>query len=150
MEKRRRVILYGKSVIVGSVGASLRDVPGLELIALAPPLPKAKDLGALAPDAIIFDLEAAHPEAALSLLRERPGLLLVGVDPGSDELIVVSSHHRRAVAVADLLEVIGREAATAVGKGSMPAMPPEPDRARAGQGRRPMDKQKGKKGVSLR
>ena len=106
MEKRRRVILYGKSVILGSVGASLRDVPGLELIPLASPLPEAKDLSALEPDAIIFDLEAAHPDAALSLLRQRPGLLLIGVDPGSDEMVIVTSRQRRAVAVADLLRVI--------------------------------------------
>jgi hypothetical protein len=112
MEKRRRVILYGKSVIVSSVGASLRDVPGLEIIPLAPPLPEGKELEALAPDAIIFDLDAAHPDAALSLLRQRPGLVLVGVDPASDKLIVVTAHQRRAVAAADLLEVIDRETET--------------------------------------
>lgn len=112
MEKQRRIVLYGKSVIMGSVGASLRDVTGLEIIPLAPPLPEGKDLGALAPDAIIFDLEAAHPDAALSLLRQWPDLLLIGLDPASDELVIVTSRQRRAVAVADLLEVINRETET--------------------------------------
>lgn len=108
MEKRRRVILYGKSVIVGAVGASLRDAPGLEIVPLVPPVPKAVVLGALAPDAIIFDLEAAHPDAVLSLLRKRPGLLLIGVNPANDELLVLSGQQERAVAVADLLKVIRR------------------------------------------
>ena len=135
MEKRRRVILYGKSVIVGSVGASMRDVSGLEIVPLVPPLPEAKELDALAPDAIIFDLEAAHPDAALSLLRQRPGLLLIGVDPSSDELVIVSSRQRRVVAVADLLDLVDRATDQGVEKKAMLAMPPEPNRARAGQGR---------------
>lgn len=135
MEKRRRVILYGKSVIVGSVGASMRDVSGLEIVPLVPPLPEAKELDALAPDAIIFDLEAAHPDAALSLLRQRPGLLLIGVDPSSDELVIVSSRQRRVVAVADLLDLVDRATDHGVEKKAMLAMPPEPNRARAGQGR---------------
>jgi len=110
MEKRRRVILYGKSVIMGSVGASLRDAPGLETVVLDTPLATTQGLAELSPDVIIFDLEAAHPDAALSLLRERPGLLLIGVDPASDELLVLSSQQKRAVAVADLLRVIQRAA----------------------------------------
>jgi hypothetical protein len=112
MERQRRIVLYGKSVIVGSVGASLRDVPGLEIIPLALPPRDAKDLGALAPDVIIFDLDAAHPDAALSLLRQRPELLLIGVDPASDKLVVVTAREIRAVAAADLLEVIDRETET--------------------------------------
>jgi len=121
MEKRRRVILYGKSVILGSVGASLRDVPGLEVVPLAPPLPEGKELDALAPDAILFDLEAAYPDAALSLLRQRPDLLLLGVDPTSDELVIVSSRQRRAVAVADLLRVIRRDEMAGEGDAELPA-----------------------------
>jgi hypothetical protein len=112
MERQRRIVLYGKSVILGSVGASLRDVPGLDIIPLALPLRDAKDLGALAPNVIIFDLDAAHPEAALSLLRQRPELSLIGVDPAGDKLIVVTAREIRAVAVADLLKVIGREKET--------------------------------------
>lgn len=112
MEKQRRIILYGKSVIVGSVGAGLQDVPGLEIIPVALPLRDAEDLGALAPDVIIFDLDAAHPDAALSMLRQQPELLLIGVDPASDKLVVVTARERRAAAVADLLEVIDRDTET--------------------------------------
>jgi hypothetical protein len=108
MENQRRVILYGKSVILGSVGAGLQDVAGLEIVALDTPLPTTQGLAELSPDVIIFDLAAAHPEAGLLLLRERPGLLLVGVDPASDELLVLSGRQERAVAVADLLRVIHR------------------------------------------
>jgi hypothetical protein len=38
--------------------------------------------------------------------------VLVGVDPASDKLVVVTVRESRAVAVADLLEVIDRETET--------------------------------------
>ena len=55
---------------------------------------------------IAFDLSDPPSGVDVALLCERPGLLLIGVDPGSDDLVIVSSRQRRAVAVADLLEVI--------------------------------------------
>jgi hypothetical protein len=108
MAKLRRVILYGESLILGSLGASLRDRPDLEIVPLAAPLPQAQELDALAPDAILFDLEAAQPEAALQLLKTRPQLLLIGIDPASEEMLIFSGRQERAVAVADVLRVIHR------------------------------------------
>jgi hypothetical protein len=45
----------------------------------------------------------------IAILRERPGLLLIGVDPSSDELLVLSSRPHQALSVADLVEVMQRE-----------------------------------------
>jgi hypothetical protein len=42
-------------------------------------------------------------------LHEQPGLLLIGVDPSSNELLVLSSQQERAVAMEDLLRVIRRD-----------------------------------------
>ncbi|HNS51554.1 MAG TPA: hypothetical protein PKO09_10280 [Anaerolineae bacterium] len=106
MAEQRRVILYGKSLILGSVGASLRGRPDLEVVPLAPPLPEARELEALAPAAILFDLEAAQPDAALRLLKGHPRLLLIGIDPAGDEILILSGRQERAAAVADLLSVI--------------------------------------------
>lgn len=102
----RRVLLYGKSVILGAVGASLRGCPYLEVVSLAPPLPAAQELCALAPDAIIFDLEAAHPDAALSLLQGRPRLLLIGLDPATDQMLLWSGEHSRALSMQDLVQAL--------------------------------------------
>lgn len=84
---RRRVILYGRSVILGTVGASLHRYPELEIIALSPPLPGPEELGKLHPDVILFDAYRDRPDAAFSLLRDLPNLLLIGVDPDGDELL---------------------------------------------------------------
>ncbi len=117
MVKQRRVILYGESLILGSLAASLRGRPDLEIIPLAAAsLPQAQELDALAPDAILFDLEAAQPEAALQLLKTHPQLLLIGIDPASEEMLIFSGRQERAVAVADVLRVIHREEAQGRGE----------------------------------
>ncbi len=106
MEKRRRVLLYGKSVILGTVGASLRRCPQLEIVSLTPPLPTARELAALEPEVIIFDIEAAHPEPAISLLEAHPGLLLIGIDPERDRMLVLPGESRRVLTIDDLIKVI--------------------------------------------
>jgi hypothetical protein len=39
-------------------------------------------------------------------LRGQPGLLLIGVDPSSDEMLVLSSHPAQALSVVDLVKAI--------------------------------------------
>ena len=53
---------------------------------------------------MLFDLAAAPPDFSVSLLRERPGLLLVGLDPSSDHVLMLSCRRERAVTPADLLD----------------------------------------------
>ena len=106
MEKRR-VILYGNSVILGTVGASLAQCSDLDVVSLAPPLPGRQELAALSPDVIIFDLEAAHPEAALSLLQTRPRLLLIGIDAATDDMLLWWGEQAHASGTRSLVRAIG-------------------------------------------
>jgi hypothetical protein len=105
MEKRR-VILYGKSVILGTVGASLRNYPDLDAILLPPPLPDVQGLAALAPDVIIFDLQAPHPDFAISLLDACPRLILIGVDPSSDQVFLWFGKHLNVMSTQELVQTI--------------------------------------------
>jgi hypothetical protein len=45
----------------------------------------------------------------VTILRDRPGLLLIGVDPSRDELLVLSSHPQQALSMSDLVEIIHKE-----------------------------------------
>jgi hypothetical protein len=112
MTRRRRVLLYGRSVILGTIGASLEGHPHLEVTSLSSPLPAVQELAALGPDVVIFDTEAARPEPALSLLQARPNLLLIGIDPDREQLLVLSSHPCGAVTIDDLVRVIDRSSVT--------------------------------------
>ena len=104
--EKKRIILYGKSVIMGTVGASLQSYPELEVIPFGPHLAEAQDLKALDPDVILFDLQSCCPESALSLSVQRPELVLIGIDPDSDRLLVWSGKHAHALSTRDLVSVI--------------------------------------------
>lgn len=106
MEDHRRILLYGDSVILGSVGATLRTWREFEVISLSPPLPGLSDLEALGPDAILFDVEMAHPDAAFSLLETRPGLLLLGISPDGNVVRLWSARQLRELSSRDLKAVI--------------------------------------------
>ncbi len=103
---KRRVILFGGTVILGALGASLASYPELEVIALVPPLPGARKLGALAPDVILFDAGRTQPDPVFALLRKRPNLTLIGVDPEGDRITVWSCGQTSAASAEELLQVI--------------------------------------------
>ena len=105
MEKRR-VVLYGRSVILGTLRASFQRYPDLEVLSLSPPLPSAQELGALAPDVILFDMEIGRPEAAFSLLGTCPGLLLIGVDPSTNQALLWSGRQLRELSTQDLVQLM--------------------------------------------
>jgi hypothetical protein len=103
---KRRIVLYGKSVILGSVGASLRRYSDLEVIPLSSPFPTAQELGEYTPDVIIFDTQADHPYAAFPLLESSPGLLLIGIDPSNNQVRLWSEQQMRELSTQDLVKVI--------------------------------------------
>lgn len=118
MTRLHRVILYGNSVIVGTVAASLARYPDLEVVGVSPPVTAAKELAALEPDVIIFDVEAGDPEPAFALLKACPRLLLVGVSPETDQLMLWSSGKTNALSTEDLVKVISAEPPDDEGKQS--------------------------------
>ncbi len=106
MEEQRHVIVYGRTVILGTVEASLRRYPQIKIRVLSAPFPTVEELEAMIPDAILFDMAAPRPESALRLLETRPGLLLIGVDPSSTGALVLSSRPAEALSANDLVNVI--------------------------------------------
>ena len=108
-KQRQQVILYGDTLILAGVQASLNASPDLEVIVLDPALDNPADrLRDLRPTAVIFDLEslADLPLAFLqqALLQEQP--LLIGVNPSRNEILVLSGQAKQALRAADLVHVI--------------------------------------------
>lgn len=103
---RWRVVLYGNSVVLGALKASLERYAELEIIPLSSSIPRAEELGALAPDVIIFDTGSAQPAPIFNLLRELPDLLLVGVDPELADLALWTGKQNQAVSAEDLVQTI--------------------------------------------
>ena len=102
-----RVVVYGNSLVVATLGASLAACAEMELLPVDAPLDELPPrLDALAPDALLFGATAARSDLVVRLLRDRPGLILIGADPATDALLVLSGRQEQPVSAADLAQLI--------------------------------------------
>lgn len=101
-EERRRICLYGDSVILGCIGASLAGRSEFDVIRLAQPSPDGSELEAVDPDVILFDVENGHPGPAFSLLETRPDLLVLGVSPDGNVVRQWSGRQYRELTTDEL------------------------------------------------
>ena len=125
MDANSRVILYGNSMFLAGIKAELEQRTSLELITVEARYHDAAVLiDSCDPCVVLFDLATQHPAFALALLRERPGLLLIGVDPSHDELLLFSSQPVEALSISDLVEVINKEISIAAGTNNTDIRPP--------------------------
>lgn len=106
IEKRKRVILYGHSLILGTLGESLKRYPELEIIPLQAPFQPVESLAELAPDVILLDVTSARPEPAWVLLERCPSLLVIGLDPSNEKMLVLSSRSTQAFSAEDLIHIM--------------------------------------------
>jgi hypothetical protein len=63
-------------------------------------------LDASVPALMAFDLDEMSGDLAIALLRDHPELILVGVDPSSDRMLVVSGRQEQPSSAAELLRAI--------------------------------------------
>lgn len=116
MDPNSRIVLYGNSMFLAGIKAELLHCTSLELITVEAKCPDAAALiDDCDPRVVLFDLTMPHSEFALALLRKRPGLLLIGVDPSHNELLLFSSRPFEALSMSDLVQVINEEISKAAG-----------------------------------
>jgi len=103
---RRRVILYGNTLILRGVWANLANCPGLEVTVLDQPQQVSpEELAACCPAAIIFDMSVIQPDLLLGLFQQ-PGLLLIGMDSETHQALVWAGRQAAAVDAADLVQML--------------------------------------------
>jgi len=107
MDKIRTVVLYGSDLVVSTVGENLRGREGFQIFQIDPLLPDAlQRLDGARPDVVLFDLAGAQPDFTITALRKNPGLLLIGVDLGSDKMLVMSGEESRLLTTEDLIQMM--------------------------------------------
>jgi hypothetical protein len=106
VKANKRIILYGNSLILGSIGVSLCRCPQFEVTTVLEPLREMQKLDSLKPDILLFDLETTRPETVFSLLESDPNLQLIGISPDINLVKVWSIRELREVSMGDLLNVI--------------------------------------------
>ncbi len=100
-----KVILYGNSLALSGVGASLEGYAGLELVRLDPGEASAQALQDLQADVVVFDLATAQPDVVKLWKRDRP-VLPIGVDLLKQEVVVFSGEPSPGLTTDDLVRVI--------------------------------------------
>jgi hypothetical protein len=104
-----RLAAYGNSVYLTGIAACLAADPGLTVVLVDPTSSDARQrLDELAPDAIAFECDTSFLALPFSLSLERPGLLLVVLDQGSDEVLVLSGQRSQPTTASDLVRVLVR------------------------------------------
>jgi hypothetical protein len=103
----RRICLLGNSIILGSLGISLKICPDYEVITLM--RQDAQELMTLNPDVVLFDMESTYSQDALSLLEICPSLMLIGVSPDKNLVRVWSGQQLQELSTQGLLNVINEQ-----------------------------------------
>ena len=107
MEIRTRVVVYGSSLSMAGIASSLKAEQSLEVVCVDPHSPTSRQyLRELNPTAIAFDLNDPPQTMEDLLVRDRPEMLLIGVDPTNDEILVLSSRPQPARGASDLIGII--------------------------------------------
>ena len=109
MKAKRRILLYGNSIIIGTIEASLRRFSQFEVIASTPRLQEVREIEVLKPDVVFFDLEATYSENVFSLIKTNPNLVLLGISPDVNLVKVWSGRQLRELSTQDLIGVINDE-----------------------------------------
>ncbi len=101
------VALYGNSLVLASIGARIARRTGLQPATIDAALPGALEkLSALEPDVVLLDLGTTHSDPVMALWKARPELLLIGVDLGTDRMLVLTGQPARALTAEDLIETL--------------------------------------------
>jgi chemotaxis response regulator CheB len=115
MKERRVLVLFGDSLLMDTVEASLEKNPALGVVRIHTAV---ADLGerlkCLGPDVVIFDLDTPHLEFVLPFLRDKPGVPLLGLDVNCNKVIALSSHRYTALTAHDLAQVIQIQASQGI------------------------------------
>jgi len=107
MEKLiKKVVLYGNSLVMSAIGASLEDCPDLEVLSIDPSGSDTQQIGEIHPVAVIIDLAAMQPDFSMQLWKAQPDLLLIGVDLMTGKSMVLSSQPARVLTTADLTQLL--------------------------------------------
>ena len=104
------VLLYGDSLFLAGIKAELARCADFELITLRAGATSLPELaGRQGRHTLLFDFAVTAPDFAMPALREHPDLRVIGVDPSSNKILVVTCQSTTAFSIADLVSVIRQQ-----------------------------------------
>jgi hypothetical protein len=107
MPDKNCVLICGKSLNLAGIASCLGLDENLDVVFIDPLDSNTRGyLEERGTEAIIFDLTDPPGDLDVNLLRQRPGLLLIGVDPSSDEVFVLKGQRSKVVTAEELTKLI--------------------------------------------
>ena len=107
MNSHQRIFYMASHSNLAGVTACLKLDPCLDVLFINPDTPGAKqNLEGFNPETIIFDLSDTPADLDIKLLRKRPGLLLVGVDPSSNEVFALTGKRNKVLSASELTQLV--------------------------------------------
>lgn len=106
MDRRVKVVIFGDTLLLASLQASLAIYAGLDVFCVEEVL-TGEELQSLQPDVVIVDTSSINP-AVFRLVTGTPaGLRIFGVDAAENRVLVWSGQMRSASSMRDLIDLIG-------------------------------------------
>lgn len=107
MSDRKCVLICGRSLNLAGLAACLEQDESLDVVFIDPQDTNTrKHLEESGPEAVLFDLTNPPNGLDMGLLKKKPGLLLIGVDPSSDEVFVLKGQRSKVVTANELTKLI--------------------------------------------
>ena len=105
MAKTQRVLVCGSSVALAGIETSLSLDPDCDVLSHAWPISR-EELHCLAPDVVLFDLDAVPPSFVYTVSSELPGALLIGIDLEMNRALLWTERQAEGMSSQDLARVI--------------------------------------------
>jgi DNA-binding NarL/FixJ family response regulator len=116
MEEQPLVVLFGDSLFMDTVEASLEHSQGLGVMRIhATVADVVERLKSLSPDLVILDLNAPQTQFVVPFLQEQAGIPLLCLDVNVTQVVTLSSQHHTAQTAGELLELVHTQASNGNG-----------------------------------
>ncbi len=110
MKQKQLVVLFGDSLFMDAIEAGLGVNREFGLVRIYARLSAAgKQLQSFQPDIVIFDVLNLDDHTALTLLKEQPGILFLGLDIDSNQIVALRSQYCTVRSLADLTGIIRQQ-----------------------------------------
>ncbi len=107
LKQRLEVGICGNSLFLNGMAASLQERGLFRISHLEKSLAEAMlDIKMLSPYAMLFEYSEAERPAIAALLREHPGIKLIGLEAERNSLVVFSGREHTVTNVEELTQII--------------------------------------------
>ena len=105
MAGKIRVVLYGRSLYMAGLAVSLQADPALDVVHIRSDAADIEQVLQAAPTAaIVFEMDKLPRNLVVDYMSTHPGLLVIGMDLASEDILLLSGQH---VCVGTMADMIG-------------------------------------------